>query len=101
MYYDLRKWMAAYEGFETICIPKAVWGSSIPENKDKEFDRIMAIYATGLVDSVWLFDQLEQFGYTFDDGTAQLAINEAQARAAATDPFASRMDDEVQEEGGQ
>lgn len=100
LFWDLRMWLAAYEGFQTVCVPKFISGTNVPTDRDKRFKEIIQIFDTGTVDSVWLFDQLEELGYEFSTDTADLALNEAQARAKATDPFASRMDDEA-EEGGE
>lgn len=99
MFWDLKSWMLAYEGFDTPCVPKFISGTGIPTDRDKKFKEIIEIFNTGTVDSVWLFDQLEELGYEFATDTADAALTEAQARAQATDPFASRMDDEVVEDG--
>ena len=100
MFWDLRSWLLAYEGFDTVCVPKFVAGDGLPTDRDKKFQEIMSIFDTGTVDSDWLFNELAELGYVFPAGTSAAALTEAQAKAVATDPFASRMDDEV-EEGGE
>jgi hypothetical protein len=101
MFYDLKAWMAAYEGFQTVCNVLPIWGSPLPENREKRIAEILEIFNAGLVDAQWALDELSKWGYTFDDGIVGRALTEAAARAAATDPFASRMETEIDEEGAE
>jgi hypothetical protein len=101
MFWDLRAWLAAYEGFDTPCIPLAVFGSAVPENTDAEVKRILEIVGAGLADAEWGRQELAKHGYIFPDGTAQAVLDEVAARAKATDPFASRMEAENDVEGAQ
>lgn len=99
MFWDLRMWLAAYEGFQTPCIPLLVKGSAIPENRTARIKEILDIFTAGLADAQWALDNLAEFGYEFAVGTVQRAITEQAARARATDPFGSRMEEEIDEEG--
>lgn len=94
MFHDLRAWFKAYEGFDTICIVQPVFGDPLPANIEKEIERILTIVGAGLADAEWGRAQLEDYGYDFESGMGDRVMNELQARAAATDPFASRMLDE-------
>lgn len=98
MFWDLRAWMAAYEQFETNCVPLPVWGSAIPEDVDGEVDRILKILEAGIADTEWARGELQKLGYTFDTNMAGRVVSEKEAMAAATDPFASRMEGEVDAE---
>ena len=61
---------------------------------------ILDIYAAGLVDAQWAVDELKKWGYDFDSGVVERAMTEVAARARATDPFASRMEEDIAEQGG-
>lgn len=100
MFYDLKAWLAAYEQFETPCIVEPVFGSPLPENRDAKFKEILAIVAAGLADTDWGRQELEDLGYIFPDGMAGRVLNEQQARASATDPFAARMEDDEDYQAG-
>lgn len=92
-------WFPAYEGFETPCAIGLTYGTGIPENKAERFAQIMAMYSATppLVDTAWVLNELTELGYFFPTGTAGRAMDEAQALAQATDPFASRLDEDIQE----
>ena len=94
MFFDLRSWFAAYEQYDTPCLPIPVWGSPLPEDRDKRFNEIMQMFEAKLVTSEWVYQQLEELGYMFDTDMAGKVITEQSARAMATDPFAARMDTE-------
>jgi hypothetical protein len=98
MFWDLRAFMAAYEGFQTVCIPLPVWGSSIPTNRKQIMEEVLQIVGAGLADTEWGRERLGELGYTFDSGMDGRVLDEQAARAAATDPFAARMESEIDEE---
>lgn len=98
-FYDLRAWMAAYEGFVTPCIPVPVWGSPIPTDRKAILAEVIQIIGAGLADAEWGRQQLEALGYNFEAGIEGRILDEAAARARATDPFAARMESELDEEG--
>lgn len=101
MFWDLRDWFAAYEQFQTKCIAEPVWGDPLPVDKDAEIERVMTIFNAGLADDNWARAELEKLGYVFETGMDVKVLNMQSARAKATDPFASRMEAELdQEEGG-
>lgn len=99
MFWDLRMWFAAYEQFDTICIAQPVWGDPLPEDREAHIKEIIEIFNAGLADAEWARTELSKYGYTFPEGTGQAVLNEQAARAAATDPFASRMESEADTEG--
>jgi hypothetical protein len=100
MFFDLRDWFAAYEAFSTICIPLPTWGSALPVNRKAEIDEILAIFEAGLADADWARERLAEYGYTFESGIEAKIVSQQQARARATDPFASRMEEDLDQEGG-
>jgi hypothetical protein len=100
MFYDLRDWMEAYEGFITPCIVHPVWGSKLPVNRVAAIKEIIDIYTAGLADITWAQRELGKLGFEFDEGMADRILSEAAARARATDPFAARMESEIDEEEG-
>jgi hypothetical protein len=99
MFWDLRDWFAAYEQFETVCIVHPLWGDSLPENRAARIKEILDIGASGFVDGEWVLSELAKHGYDFTKGTLERAITEAGERARATDPFAARMESEIDVEG--
>jgi hypothetical protein len=101
MFYDLKAFMAAYEGFVTSCNTLPIFGSPLPENREARIKEILEIYASGLVDAQWAIDELAKWGYEFATGTVGRAISEQAVRARATDPFAQRMETEIDEEGAE
>ncbi len=102
MFYDLtHMWLPAYEGFQNPCNVLPVWGSPLPENREARIKEILDIVAAGLADTAWALGELAKWGYEFPTDTAERALNEAAARARATDPFASRMETEIDEEGAE
>lgn len=97
MFHDLNAWMAAYEGFQTVCVVLPVWGDHTPIDRAAKIAEVLQIVGAGLADAEWGRQELAKLGYDFPADTAIKVLNEQQARARATDPFASRMDDEVQQ----
>jgi hypothetical protein len=95
MFWDLRAWFAAYEQFDTPCVVEAYFDNSIAVNVKEKVQEILAIVGAGLADADWGRTELEKYGYVFPDGTGQAVIDEARARALATDPFASRMEEDA------
>jgi hypothetical protein len=109
MYHDISQmWLPAYEQLpSTPCVTLPVYGDAIPENRDKKFTEIIAIFTNGLADATWAHDELAALGYDFPTDMLDKIVSEAQARARAVDPFASRMEgelglgeDEIQDTGG-
>jgi hypothetical protein len=95
MFHDLTQmWMPAYEGFVTPCAPLPLWGSPLPENRDKEIERILKFVELGLADADWARTRLGELGYDFPTTTGAAVLKEKTAWARATDPFASRLDNE-------
>jgi hypothetical protein len=84
-----------------MCVGLPVWGSPIPEDRDKRFKEVMEIVSSGLADAEWGRQELAKIGYTFPEDTGDAVLNEQQARALATDPFAVRMQSEMEEEGAE
>lgn len=95
MLFDLRNWFAAYEGFVTPCIAEAYFDNRLPVNTKEKVQEILSIVAAGLADTEWGRQELVQYGYDFPSDTGLKVINEARARAQATDPFASRMGEDA------
>lgn len=100
MFFDLlNMWLPAYEGID--CAGTAavlVVGSPIPEDKDALIKEILDLVDKGIVSAEWARDQIAELrGYDFGvEGEMENTIrSEMQARAKAIDPFASRMDAEL------
>lgn len=94
MLYDLRDWFAVYEQFVTPCATVMQFGDVLPRNDKEKVAEILQIVAAGLADAEWGRVELVQYGYDFPTDTGLAVLNEARARAMATDPFASRMEAE-------
>jgi hypothetical protein len=98
MYHDIAQmWLPAYEQFESPTVPIPVNGDPLPENRDQKFKEIIAMATANppIVDLEWVHSELNKLGYDFPKDTVQKIMNERQAFARATDPFASRMDEEL------
>lgn len=98
MFYDLRAWFKAYEGFDSPCLVEILFDSPIPENRAGRIQEILDIVAAGLADTDWGRSELTKYGYIFPDDTGDKVMTEAALRAQASDPFAARMDAEFDEE---
>lgn len=98
-FYDIRAWLQAYEGFQTTCLVHPTFGDAIPTNRAERIKEILEIFAAGLADELWAHEQLAQYGYEFGTDMPGRVRSMQQARAKATDPFASRMESEIDEEG--
>lgn len=102
MFWDLRNWFAAYEQFDTLCVVEAYFDNTVAVNVAEKVKEILTIVAAGLADAEWGRSELAQYGYDFPTDTGLKVLNEARARALATDPFASRMEEDADEtDGGQ
>lgn len=99
-FYDLRAWLSAYEQFDTPCIPLPIWGDPLPEDREGKVAEVLLLFEKGVVDLPWVHNELAGMGYSFEEGMVERVLVEAARRAAATDPFASRMEAEHDEEGG-
>jgi hypothetical protein len=96
-YHDLcQMWLPAYEAITTPCIALPVYGSAIPDNRERRFDEVMKMFDAQLVDAAWVMKELGKIGYEFSSDTAQAAISEASARAVASDPFSGRLDADLE-----
>ncbi len=98
MFFDLKMWFEAYEQFTTPCIVQPVFGNPVPDDVDAVVERVLKIVDAGLADAEWGRQELSKVGYVFPDGTGQAVLDEMAARAAATDPFAARMQDDLESE---
>lgn len=94
MFWDLRAWFAAYEQFVTPCVVEAYFDNRLPVNTKERVAEILSLVGAGIADSEWARQELVQYGYDFPTDTGLKVMNEARARALATDPFASRMEEE-------
>lgn len=98
MYHDLcTMWVPAYEGLDVPVSAIPVHGAPIPEDRDARVKEVIELFTNGIVDLPWVHERLTQYGYDFPDEFADRVLTEAQARARATDPFGSRMDNDVEE----
>lgn len=96
MFHDIcQYWFPAYEQLATDCVGLPVWGSSLPDDRDKKFTEIMTMVTNQIVDTAWARTELAKLGYEFPDDMNQTILTEAAARARATDPFGSRMEGEA------
>lgn len=100
-FYDIRYWMRAYEGFDTPCVSHIVYGDRLPENRAAKIKEILDIVAAGFADAEWGRQQLAQYGYDFGTDMGNRVMSETSQRARATDPFAARMESDIDEEGAE
>lgn len=96
MLYDLRDWFAAYEGIITEAVAIPTFGDKLPKDIDKEIERILRLVELGVSSTEWARAELSKYGYSFEISEGNTVIQEAQARAIATDPFASRVSAELE-----
>jgi hypothetical protein len=88
MFFDLKGWLAAYEGVNTgTSLVEPVFGAKVPTNKPQEIQNILSIVEEfGLVD--WGLRELAKLGYVFTaDDLAAAVANQATKNV---DPFAAR-----------
>lgn len=100
--FDLSEmWFPAYEmeSFEAITVSS--FGNRLPQDRAAEIQEIIQIASLpGVVDADWVRARLANLGFTFDTNIGTNAMNEMAAKAAALDPYASRMAAEGQFETG-
>lgn len=94
MFFDLaRGWFPAYEGVQlpTVQVIPTL-GAKLPVNKSGEVDTIIKIVAQMPGLAGWAVRQLERLGYDFTEEEIAAA---AASGSATTDPFAARVQSEV------
>lgn len=96
MFWDLKNWLAAYEGINTgMALVAPVFGSKLPINVQEEVDRVLSMVTAKIASPDWARAQLAKYGYTFAaDEDAKIAAAVA-STAAAADPFAGRAASEL------
>lgn len=101
MFYDIKAFLAAYEGVNTgeaLIVPQ--FGEKLPKDKDAEVKRITSIVAAGLASAEWGRTELAKLGYVFGPDEGSKVVAEQTAKAAAADPFGSRIAGEGAGDGG-
>ena len=96
MFYDLKAWMAEYEGINTgLAMMAPVFGPKLPVNVEQEVARVLKIVDGGLASPEWGRARLTELGYLFpaDEGARVSAAQAATATAA--DPFGGRAAGEL------
>lgn len=96
MFFDLRNWFAAYEGMQLAGYAIPILGEKLPKDKDKEVQRIIEMVEKGIATAEWARVELNKYGYEFPTDEGNKLVQESQARALATDPFAARMAAELE-----
>lgn len=100
MMYDLRAWFSAYEQYDTPCVAEMVFGNPVPENRKERIQEILDIFGAGLADAAWAQEELNRYGYVFPTDMPDRILTEAAARAAAADPFGTRLAAEAEVDEG-
>jgi hypothetical protein len=106
MFYDLPKWLVAYEGslFSSLLPnpedptigPRLVptFGDIIPPNKAKQITDNVALEAAGIISAVTARENLRAIGVPIPEEAEEAGRIEAQ-KAAAADAFGARIDGEL------
>lgn len=96
MFYDLKFWLQEYEGINTgEALVAPVFGPKLPVNVEKEVERVVKIVEAGLASPDWGRVELAKYGYQFAADEGDKVIAAQAATAAAADPFAARVDEEM------
>jgi hypothetical protein len=96
MFYDLKFWLQAYEGINTgLAIVAPVFGDKLPINVEEEVKRILTMVEAKIASPQWARDQLAKYGYTFAADEDERIAAATSSVAAASDPFAQRVDEEL------
>lgn len=94
LFYDLRTmWFPAYEQLaaDDTTTLTAVVGDPMPQNRDTQITELIALKAAGMILPEMFIAKLTELGYEFPPGAAELLA----AQAAAADPFAQRVNQEI------
>ncbi len=89
MFYDLRKWIQAYEDPELSRPMESVqftlkFQDPLPVNRAAKYQEIQGLYGAGIVTLDWVWNELEKLGYKFEDREAFYAkIRKEQAEKVA------------------
>jgi hypothetical protein len=97
MWYDiLNGWYPAYEQtvFNEVTVNSIV-GSAVPVDRAARFAELNDMLAGHVIDTQFYRDEAAKLGYVFPEGIGQRASDEA----AALDPFASRVNAELDNAG--
>lgn len=96
MFYDLKAWMAEYEGVNTgLAMLAPMFGPKLPVNVKEKVAQILAIVAGGLASAEWGRSELLKVGYVFPADEGARVVAEQGASATAADPFAARAASEA------
>lgn len=91
MFYDLKAWMAEYEGINTgLALMAPIFGPKLPVNVEQEVGRVLKIVAANLASPEWGRAKLTELGYMFPADEGDRVIAAQAATASAADPFAAR-----------
>jgi hypothetical protein len=96
MFYDLKGWLAAYEGVgtgEALMVPQ--FGPKLPVNIKEEVERIVLLVTSKLASPDWGRKELAKYGYVFAADEGALVAQADTELAAAADPFAGRTASEL------
>lgn len=99
--FDLKAWLLAYEGLgfpEAVVLP--TYGDKMPMNRKAKVDEILSIVREKVASIEWGQKELVKLGYEFSSDEVLTMVGEVEAIAAASDPFAARASEELEDQGG-
>lgn len=101
MLYDLsRMWLPTYEGVNTTCEVSSVVADPMPVNRKAKIDEIIALATCTppIISAAYARQKLIELGYEFPDEMGVDIVQEqaALAEAQSFDPFANRVNQELQ-----
>jgi len=112
--FNIPKWLVAYEGGTFSFMVSEVtapgestgtrltpqYGEKLPENKDKRIDQLFKALEAKAVGLNFVWSELRRLGWKLpDDATMLQMVAETKALTEPADPFADRLDDELQDAG--
>jgi hypothetical protein len=98
MLYDFtHMWIPSYEQMQVA--PEvdvvALVGEAMPKNRDAEIAEVILLHKENLITTEMAIGKLTDLGYKFPPGAEAKLLEQAASKTAATDPFATRANAEL------
>lgn len=106
MFYDLAtQWFPEYEDVDlsnVLITSETDTGDRLPMNRAERWEELVRGYVEGLFTVEFVHKTLnDEFGYTITAADTRKALEAAEAKANAADPFAQRIDAELADTGAE
>lgn len=99
MFFDIRTmWLPTFEGATYEADVSCIVGDPLPKNRETEVKETIDLFTAKLITAEEARTKLKELGWEIEPKADKL-LQEAEAFAAAADPFGKRMEDELNADG--